>query len=125
MRSAIESYQLCNFTPQCQIFAGGEADTASGGDDRKMYRSCARTKWDEEYLMVRLQVFCLLLGVLSIASLKKQKVATATLFDQRKQGRSDKKRASQPSVLEMGFIVSSSEETVPLTDQNTAALEVV
>jgi hypothetical protein len=91
-----------------------------------MYRSCARTKWDEEYLMVRLQVFCLLLGVLSIVSLKKQKVSTATLFDQRKsQGRLDKKRASQPTVLEMGFIVSSSEETVPLTDQNTAALEVV
>ena len=98
------------------VFAVTEEST---GEQRKSYRSCARTKADEEYLMIRLQVFCLLLGVVSFASVRKQKAVTASLFDQRKiQQRPDKKRASQ--LIEMTAIA---EEAVPLTDNST--LEVV
>jgi hypothetical protein len=91
-----------------------------------MYRSCARTKWDEEYLMVRLQVFCLLLGAWSFASLKKQKLASASLFDQRKQKRGGSQLPA--GAIELGIVGNSSrssEETVPLTESSDDPLEVV
>lgn len=48
-----------------------------------MYQVCQRTKADEEFLMIRLQVFCLVLGVLSLLSVRKQKSNASSLFDQR------------------------------------------
>mmetsp|Transcript_19586 Transcript_19586/g.27707 ORF Transcript_19586/g.27707 Transcript_19586/m.27707 type:complete len:164 (+) Transcript_19586:78-569(+) len=58
------------------------------GDDEisstKKFRSCKRTEADEEFLMMRLQMFCFLLGFMSLFSAKRQKRIHASLFDQRK-----------------------------------------
>jgi hypothetical protein len=106
---------------------GNTSATEAAAEQRKVYRSCARTKWDDEFLMVRLQLFCLLLGAWSFASLKKQKMATASLFDQRKQKRGGSHVPT--GAIELGFVGNSnsrsSEETVPLTDNSADALEVV
>jgi len=48
-------------------------------------RSCKYTEFDEEFAMVRLQIFCFLIGSLAIMSVKKQKRLSTSLFDQRKQ----------------------------------------
>lgn len=69
---------------------------------------------------MRLEVFCLLIGGLALLSLKRQKVATASLFDQRRMAaaKNDKRRTSDAMEVEM-----TSQETVPLTDNS--GLEVV
>lgn len=87
----------------------------------KIHQSCRRTSSDEGFLVVQLQVFCLLLGVLACVSARKQKAASASLFDQRKarSGATEKRRQSDGMEL-----TSLGEETVPLTDSNTP-LEVV
>mmetsp|Transcript_1566 Transcript_1566/g.1668 ORF Transcript_1566/g.1668 Transcript_1566/m.1668 type:complete len:310 (+) Transcript_1566:46-975(+) len=48
-------------------------------------RSCKYTEFDEEFAMVRLQIFCFLVASLAIISVKKQKRLSTSLFDQRKQ----------------------------------------
>mmetsp|Transcript_21513 Transcript_21513/g.61683 ORF Transcript_21513/g.61683 Transcript_21513/m.61683 type:complete len:127 (-) Transcript_21513:3125-3505(-) len=48
------------------------------------YRPCNRTIADEEFLMVQMQLVCVLIGLCSILAMQKQKKATASLFDQRK-----------------------------------------
>mmetsp|Transcript_22453 Transcript_22453/g.53221 ORF Transcript_22453/g.53221 Transcript_22453/m.53221 type:complete len:188 (-) Transcript_22453:204-767(-) len=48
------------------------------------YRPCNRTIADEEFLMVQMQLICVLIGICSILAIQKQKKATASLFDQRK-----------------------------------------
>lgn len=93
---------------------------------------------------MRLQVACLLVGALSLASVRRQKATTASLFDQRRSPvpRVDKKRASQlggTSELELGStshhrmstLGDDDDETRPLTGgsggigDNNAPLEVV
>ncbi|CAB9525604.1 expressed unknown protein [Seminavis robusta] len=49
-----------------------------------LYRSCLRTKSDEEFLMVRLQVIWVVLGTAAFVLSRKQKSLSASLFDQRK-----------------------------------------
>lgn len=88
-------------------------------DTREAIQSCKRTKSDEEFLVVRLQVFCLLIGVLSLVAARKQKAASASLFDQRKIQKGEKKMRHGSDLVEMVSI----EETAPLTDNDP--LEIV
>jgi hypothetical protein len=48
------------------------------------YRSCARTKTEQEFMFIQFQVFCGFIGCLSAYSIRKQKMTVATLFDQRR-----------------------------------------
>jgi len=73
--------------------------------DLKEYRSCQRTVADEESLMIQLQTFCLLAGSLAYLSVRKQKLATSSLFDQRK----------RRGTVEMETLSKEEEENVPLT----------
>ena len=61
---------------------------------RTVYQSCARTPDDERFSMMRFQVFCLLAGLVALASVKQQKAAAASLFDQRKLNIQKKRRTS-------------------------------
>jgi hypothetical protein len=49
-----------------------------------IYRACARTAGDDEFLLIRFQVVCLLTGLFAIVLVRKQKAAAASLFDQRR-----------------------------------------
>lgn len=91
-----------------------------------IYTSCPRTKADDEFLLVRFQVFCLLFGSLACISSRRQKSASASLFDQRKLARSvekQRRRTSElPSDIEMSDMPERS-ELAALTEDD--GLEVV
>ena len=67
---------------------------------------------------VHLQVVCALLGTAAFVSARKQKVLSASLFDQRKLGSaSEAKRRRRDSTAPQEIIeMASLEETIPLTD---------
>jgi hypothetical protein len=96
---------------------------------RTKYQSCKRTRAEEEFRVVRLQVLCLLLGAVAVVSVRKQKMVSASLFDQRKlqaeQARKERERQKdQAQGIELASVFS--EETVPLTlTDNNPSLEVV
>lgn len=48
------------------------------------YRPCQYTESDEQYRMLRMQMMCLLVGFWAIRNVRRQKVASASLFDQRR-----------------------------------------
>ncbi|KAL7553634.1 hypothetical protein ACHAWF_016939 [Thalassiosira exigua] len=48
------------------------------------YRPCRYTEADEQYRMVRMQMICLLIGVWSMRNVCRQRVVSASLFDQRR-----------------------------------------
>jgi hypothetical protein len=98
-------------------------------------RSCKYTEADEEFAMVRLQMFCLLIGSMAFMSVKRQKKVSASLFDQRKQaaappkppptqrGRRDSDAHTNGEEVEMARI---DRETVPLLMENSSnPLEVI
>jgi len=74
---------------------------------RTIYQSCARTPEDERFSMMRFQVFCLLAAVAALFSVKQQKAAAASLFDQRKLNLQKKRRTSDnPLDVEMTSIAN-------------------
>lgn len=48
-----------------------------------MYQNCNRTQNDEEFLYIRFQMISLLLGIIAVLHVRKQKLQHTTLFDQR------------------------------------------
>jgi len=84
-------------------------------DPDEVFRSCKRTRWDEDYLMMRLQGLCMLLAFLSLRSVKREKVSTETLFDQRK-------RIAQIGNANVQNVQKKSQEMVPLV-KDTGGLE--
>jgi len=57
----------------------------SSADSAYIRKTCKYTDFDEGMAMFRLQIFCLLIGVLSIVSVRKQKRLSSSIFDRRKQ----------------------------------------
>ena len=52
-----------------------------------VYRSCKRTVQDEETLMTRFQMLCVLVALISLTSTRRQKRVSASLFDQRRRSK--------------------------------------
>lgn len=50
-----------------------------------VFRSCQRTAEDEEFRLLRFQLFCFMGAIASFWQVRKQKAVSASLFDQRKQ----------------------------------------
>lgn len=48
------------------------------------YRECRYTNADEQFRMLRMQMICLLVGLLAMRYVRRQRVASASLFDQRR-----------------------------------------
>jgi hypothetical protein len=93
--SSQQSYDFsssCDATGKHQLYQCQSFDTNNDRDDDdtssshnvKVYKSCHRTKWDEDYLMFRLQGICMALAFLSLKSVRREKVTSESLFDQRK-----------------------------------------
>jgi len=74
----------CKDTNRVQLYECSIPSKPEYTKRRKEYRSCKRTVADEEWLVFRMQLFCLLLGLISTYAARMQKRAHATLFDQRK-----------------------------------------
>ena len=99
-------------------------------DSTHKVQSCKRTRTDEDYLMVQLQLFCLVIGSLTYRQVKRQKQLYASGFDQRKEssGRassqysSNSRRTTGTSNMEKH---STAEERVPLANDDQSGIEVV
>mmetsp|Transcript_28060 Transcript_28060/g.61562 ORF Transcript_28060/g.61562 Transcript_28060/m.61562 type:complete len:154 (-) Transcript_28060:56-517(-) len=51
----------------------------------ELYQPCQRTVADEEFLMVQMQLLCVIFGLFSVLLMQKQKHASISLFDQRRE----------------------------------------
>lgn len=71
-----------------------ESEEEEGRDDQYETMSCKHTDFDNGIAMFQFQIFCLLIGGLSIVSVKKQKKVSMSMFDRRKQHGSNASRAT-------------------------------
>jgi len=62
---------------------GLNSETKSEKKSETKYRSCRRTKKDEELLVMQLQFMCLLTSYFSLRSVRREKLKSVSLFDQR------------------------------------------
>jgi hypothetical protein len=94
---------------------------------RTKYESCKRTAADDEFLLVRFQVFCVLLGAFAVISVRKQKIVSANLFDKRKyQAEEERKGRERERESAHGIELGSMEETMPLAANiSNASLDIV
>lgn len=79
---------LLLFSLTTMIYVLGATESSDGpeqGDPLIVYRSCQRTEEDEEFRLLRFQLFCFMGGIASFVQVRKQKAVSASLFDQRKQ----------------------------------------
>jgi hypothetical protein len=115
--------------PECQstgIISITKCSTEE--EESVIYQVCQRTKADDEFLMIQLQMFCLLLGVVSFLSVRRQRTTASSLFDQRQRMKTP--RAATAGTIELGTasktrnnnhegvlsrMNSRDEEKVPLT----------
>lgn len=79
----------CEMTQRRQkfecIIGGANAKGLSINRSRyTVFQNCKRTTSDEEYLMLELQVVCTIVAFFSISKVKKEKIVSASLFDQRR-----------------------------------------
>merc|ERR1712150_114566 len=79
---------------ECEYFS---EDNRSKSKRERSYRSCKRIKREEEMLVVQLQVFCALLSFISLRSVRREKMKSISLFDQRAMRR----RPSPVSITEI------------------------
>lgn len=79
----------------CELCYSGDEGCAMTGRRKKFecitgsgvkiydYHSCRRTEEEEEWLLTKVQILCVILGVISLRSTRKRKLASASLFEQR------------------------------------------
>jgi len=91
------TYEACKATGKWQKFEclvvsrkteGTPTDQAEQSPTDGVYKmlSCKRTPLDEQSTMFEVQVICLLMGVLSVLSVRREKRQSASMFDRRKHG---------------------------------------
>ena len=97
--------------------------TSHSSSSRTVYRSCPRTVNDEEFLMVRFQVFCFLTGAIAFMSVRKQKAAAASLFDQRKLNLQKRRSSDQmaTTTTSSSTIIGGNVEMTSMTQTSSAA----
>lgn len=81
------------------------------------YRPCRFTDTDEQFRMLRMQMICLLTGVWFLRNVRRQKVASASLFDQRRMRiqSANASSSSMPNVKYSALQNKNSMESVELT----------
>lgn len=80
-----EEIDVCSETGKYVAFkCGNYHHDAIVGSTWTTYDSCKSTRAEEEFALVRLQMFCLLLGAMAFASVRRQKMLHASLFDRRR-----------------------------------------
>lgn len=136
--------ELCNFSEQkteeachetglwqkfeCRQTAGSKDESSS--DSTFKMKSCKYTDFDEGIAMIQFQSLCLLIGSLSIMSVRKQKRLTSSLFDRRKHQGANATR-SNPTAgsnkKSIGRIVEDYDEIefTPMTNQESERVSLV
>jgi len=84
----------------------------AGKDRRIVYQSCSRTGADEERVMYRFQFFCVIIAFFSLRSVRREKMTTESLFDQRKRRASVARQQQQQQQLQ------KQQEMAPLFTRN-------
>lgn len=116
--------------PECKStgkIAAFTCVTVEKGDEktesRRKIESCRRTRTDEDYLMVQLQIICLLVGSFTFMTVKRQRQLHASGFDQRKESfYSNYSRNTNNNNVDRS---STPEERAPLADDEDSGIEVV
>jgi len=134
----VESIPECKATGKMESFSCELTENdATTVRTRHKIESCQRTRPDEDYLMIQLQVICLLLGSFSYATVKRQRAQYASGFDQRKANTSQYSTANIPQYSSRtgnggggGSLQrdSTAEERAPLADSgetDSGGIEVV
>lgn len=138
--SPVAKCEICTFTDQ-KTFADAckptgrmqkfkcvefeDEEESKGGIEM---RSCKHTEADEEFAMIRLQMFCCLIGGMALMSVKRQKRVSASLFDQRKERQQESKRRGRREsdiIQEDVELTRMEQETVPLVESSSNPLEVI
>lgn len=93
-------------------------------------KSCKHTPFDEGVAMIQLQIFCLLIGWLSIMSVRRHKRQSSNMFDRRKQQGANVTKSN--STAELGrktstFIAEDEDEIefTPMTNQQRERIPLV
>mmetsp|Transcript_33378 Transcript_33378/g.67388 ORF Transcript_33378/g.67388 Transcript_33378/m.67388 type:complete len:316 (-) Transcript_33378:908-1855(-) len=72
---------------ECTVLVHEDGSSKKSARNHMEYQSCMYTESDEQFRMLRMQLFCLVIGCWSMKTVRKQKVASASLFDQRRMRR--------------------------------------
>lgn len=85
--SEMKTYDACAETGKWQKFkcSGPQEEPEEGEKPRYKMMSCKHTDFENGVAMFQFQIFCVLIGVLSLGSVKKQKKLSLSMFDRRKQ----------------------------------------
>jgi nicotinic acid mononucleotide adenylyltransferase len=123
--SEMKAYEACKETGrwekyECKMSGEVEAST------RTEMRSCKYTESDEEFAMIRLQMLCFLIGSIAVASVRKQKRVSASLFDQRKQATNGAAQSNGiPSKKNSSFVTANDDEEIEFTPMTNQEREMV
>jgi len=116
-----KTYDACAATGKWQKFECSVSDDET--ESKYEMRSCKHTDLENGLAMIQFQLFCMLIGTLSIVSVKKQKKLSLSMFDRRKQ-QGSKARTSDL----MGSNKRSEEEAIeftPMTNQQRERVPLV
>jgi len=136
--SELRTEEACHETGKSQLFecilpgdskSTGTEDEASV-DSTFIRKSCKYTQFEEEMAMFRLQLICLAIGLLSVASVRKQKRMSVSMFDRRKQqGAASLRSNSNPgSLRRSGSRIGEDDEEIeftPMTNQQRERVSLV
>jgi len=73
----------CKRTRRRQAFICFISRRGKGTGEYKVYKPCNRSKLDEQYLMIHIQLLCFLLVLFSLVFFRRQKMLNASPFDLR------------------------------------------
>ena len=129
----INTYEACAETGKWQKFkcSGPKEDSDDGAFSKYEMKSCKHTDFENGVAMFQFQIFCVLIGFLSLVSVKKQKKLSLSMFDRRKQQGSNNggnnttvrsnKRSDEEENIEFTPMTNQQRERVPLV----ARMEVI
>jgi hypothetical protein len=93
------------------IRSTGNSVTTTTTTTTILYESCTRTDAEYEFSFVQFQVFVCILGLLSLLSIRKQKLYAASLFDQRRMATSNSSSATTNTTTSNNAMASNGSTT--------------
>jgi len=134
---------VCHETGRWQKFECIPKDESNSDEENPdphyVMKSCKYTDFDEGVAMIRLQIFCLLIGSLSMISVRKQKRLFSSMFDRRKQGangarsnatagsskRGSARIADDDEEIEFTPMTNQQREMTPLVESESVRMEII
>lgn len=73
----------CKLTHRRQVFTCFISRDGNLSGEYRLYKSCNRTKLDEQYIIIHIQILCLLLVLFFMIPFRRKKTLNASSFDHR------------------------------------------